>query len=53
MDHTAAHFNRREMLKLLAVAGVAVACPPRMFGQAARPAATTVQTITAFLESLR
>ena len=53
MNNPPPYFNRRAMLKLVAVAGAASACPGRMFGQTAGPAAPSVRAITDFLETLK
>lgn len=53
MNRPATQCSRREVLKLIAVAGAASACPGRLFGRAPRPPAPTVRTIAAYLESLR
>jgi hypothetical protein len=53
MNPTPSDFNRRAMLKLVAVAGAASATPLRMFGQAAKTAALSARAITDFLETLK
>ena len=53
MSRPPIHCSRREVLKLIAVAGASTAWPGRLFGQAMRPPDASVESITAYLESLR
>jgi hypothetical protein len=52
MSSPSPSFNRRDLLKLGAIAGAAAATPLRVFGQADKGAAASAPSITAYLETL-
>ena len=52
MNPVNSNVTRRDMIKLMAVAGAASSCATNVFGQAKRPDAPSVRTITDYLQTL-
>lgn len=52
MNLVNSNVTRRDMIKLMAVAGAASSCAANVFGQAKRPDAPAIRTITDYLQTL-